>query len=98
MKTLHLITIATFMLIFSACKKEAVYNATVIRDCTGTYLRIEGKDYHVCNLEKVSSFENQAKVSAIFEKIKECKGSAAGAIVCDMYHANEGWIEVEKIK
>ena len=71
---------------------------TVIRDCTGTYLRLDGKDYHVCNLEKVSSYPNGTNVVVTFKKIKDCTGLANDAIVCQMLHANEGWIEVEKIK
>lgn len=67
---------------------------TVVRDCTGTYLRFNEKDYNVCNLEKVSSFPNGILVTATFKKIKNCTGGA----ICHMYHENEGWIQVEKIK
>ena len=84
--------------LFPACKKERNQTMTIVRDCTGTYLRIEGKDYQVCNLEKVSSFSDGTLVTATFKKIKECNGSAKDAIVCLMLHPNEGWIEVEKVK
>lgn len=83
---------------FPSCKKERNLTVTVERDCTGTYLRLDGKDYQVCNLEKVSSFSEGATVSVTFKKIKECRGSAKDAIVCFMLHENEGWIEVEKIE
>ena len=71
---------------------------TVVRDCTGTYLRFKGKDYHVCNLEKVSSFSDGTTVTATFKKIKECNGSANNVGTCLIIHDNEGWINVEKIK
>jgi len=72
---------------------------TVERDCTGTYLRLNGKDYHVCNLEKVSEFPDGVSVKAAFERIDICTGSAMDdAIVCDMLHQNEGWIEVKNIR
>jgi SH3-like domain-containing protein len=71
---------------------------TVVKDCTGTYLRYKEKDYHVCNLEMTSSYENGALVTATVKKIKECKGSAMNEIVCAMIHDNEGWILIEKIK
>ncbi len=83
---------------FTSCKKEGNQTVTVERDCTGTYLRLDGKDYQVCNLEKVSSFSDGTTVTATFKKIKECNGSAKDGIVCHMLHGNEGWIEVEKIK
>ena len=96
-KSLFLILLALTAL-FASCKKEINKTVTVQRDCTGTYLRLKGKDYRVCNLEKVSSFSDGATVTATFKKIKECNGSAKDAIVCAMLHANEGWIEVDKIK
>jgi len=92
------ITLLVLTTLFSSCKKERNQIVTVERDCTGTYLRLDGKDYQVCNLEKVSSFSDGATVTATFRKIKECNGSAKDAIVCYMLHANEGWIEVDKIK
>lgn len=53
----------------SGCKKESNINVTVVRDCTGTYLRWDGKDYQVCNLEKVSSFSDGRDAIATFRKI-----------------------------
>lgn len=86
------------ILFFASCTKEAYQSVTVIRNCTGTYLRLDGKDYIVCNTEKVNSFPNGAAVTARFKNIKECNGSAKYAIVCYMAYANEGWIEIDDIK
>ncbi len=99
MKKRNLIFLILFVLtaLFTSCKKERNQTVTVERDCTGTYLRLNGKDYKVCNLEKVSSFSDGATVTATFKKINECRGSAKDAIVCFMLHENEGWIEVDKI-
>lgn len=84
--------------LFPGCKKERNQSVTVERDCTGTYLRLNGKDYQVCNLDKVAPFSDGATVTATFRKIKKCNGLAEDAIVCYMLHTNEGWIEVDKIK
>lgn len=84
--------------IIGSCKKENAHAVTLIRDCTGTYLRWNEKDYQVCNLEKVSAFPDGSILSATFKRIPTCNGSAANAIVCQMLHANEGWIEVIEIK
>ena len=70
----------------------------VVRDCTGTYLQKDGKDYQVCNLEKVQAFAAGQSVTVSYKKLSVCKGSAADAIVCLMLHANEGWIEVVDIR
>ena len=84
--------------LISACKKELNQTVTVERDCTGTYLRLDRKDYQVCNLEKVTSFSDGATARAKFKKIGECTSSARDTIVCKMLHRNEGWIEVSKIE
>ena len=84
------------LLTLFSCKKENHQNVQVIRNCTGTYLRWDGKDYHVCNLEKVAGFADDASIRATFKKIKTCNGSAMDQFVCDMLYPNEGFIEVIK--
>lgn len=81
-----------------SCNKERNKKMTVIRDCSGTYLRFNEKDYRVCNLERVADYEDNANVTVTYKKLEECTGTGADAIVCAMYHPNEGWIQVIKIK
>jgi hypothetical protein len=95
----------SFLLLFSiatgllACRKESNQTVTVDRDCTGTYLEFNGKDYKVCNLEKVADYPDGTIVIATFKEIKECNDSAYDTHVsCQMLHHYEGWIEVEKIR
>jgi hypothetical protein len=88
-------TIASLAL--SSCK-VLEDKSTVIRDCTGTYLRINSKDYHICNPEAIASVAAEKEITAQYVKLKECNGSAKDGMVCMMYHENEGWIEVKKIK
>jgi hypothetical protein len=74
MKKLICIVSALILMAFS-CRKEPE-QMTVLRDCTGVYLRLDNKDYHVCNPEKVSSFPDGAVVTASFKRVNECNGSA----------------------
>ena len=97
MKKIFSILIIISILITSACNKEK-NTAQVVRDCTGTYLRIDNKDYQVCNLEKVEMIADDEIVTATYKKIDVCNGTANGASICFSLHANEGWIEVVKIK
>lgn len=97
MKTMLLPAVVFSFLTLFACNKERCDNMTVVRDCTGTYLRVDQKDYHVCNTEKLASFSDGAQVKASFKKVKDCPAREK-EIVCMMYHANEGWIEVKKIE
>ena len=71
-------------------------SVTVVKDCTGSYLRHNEKDYHICNIEKVEGFENGDEVQAFFEKISDCDNGEI--IVCEKIHRNEGWIVILKIK
>lgn len=80
-----------------SCVKNGTQEIIVIRDCTGTYLRLKEKDYQVCNLEKLASFHDGATITVSFKKIDVCKGSASKTINCYMLHENEGWIEVENV-
>ncbi len=83
-----------FLLLVFSCKKVKQEKMTVIRDCTGTYLRFDGKDYHVCNLEKLETFPDNAAVTASFRKVDSCTDNAA----CLMFHENEGWVEITDIR
>ena len=93
-----LIFVAT-SLFFATCKKGGCNgDAIVVKDCTGTYLRMMEKAYQVCNPEKLSSFSDGQKVNAKHKKISECNGTAKDAAMCMMAHPSEGWIEVESVK
>jgi hypothetical protein len=104
---MKLLSLITACLLFSAatisCSKRVCYeppagsDMTVVRDCTGTYLQQDGKDYLVCNLSAVDPFPTGTKVKASFTRVTECK-EASDRIVCMMFHANEGWIQVTSIR
>jgi len=95
MKRFILITTTVFLSTLFACKKERNETVTVIRDCTGTYLRFEGKDYQVSNPDKVAEFVDGSTVTATFRKANNC-----ATYFCMMVHPYEvgGCIKVTKIK
>ena len=95
---LILLNTALLILVVFSCKKNSDKSGTVVRDCSGTYLRFENKDYHVCNLEKVAPFEDGTVVTANYKQLDACNGSGNNQIVCAMYHPHEGWIQVLDIK
>ncbi|MBW8359165.1 MAG: hypothetical protein K0M63_05095 [Weeksellaceae bacterium] len=71
--------------------------ATVTRDCTGTYLRVEGKDYLVCNAAILKNQKEGATVTAKFAKTDSCP-EFDGQVVCMMYHENKGTIRISEVK
>lgn len=84
------------MISFISCSKVSNRNMTVIKDCTGSYLRFNGNDYHICNIESVIDIESGTEVKASFEKSDNCPDYPVA--VCEMLHENKGWIHVTKIE
>ena len=93
----RLLLLACASLIFSCTHKDPVDKMTLVRDCTGTYLRMGGKDYHVCNTETTDLYPDGTAVTAAIKRISSCTALSDGPD-CKMYHANEGWIWVSSIR
>lgn len=70
--------------------------AEFIKDCTGSYLRMDGNDYKICNTQNTESYEHNDVVNASIRKIKECGNSSPDVMTCKMYHAYVANIEVRK--
>ena len=85
------------VLLSSCAATIPAQKATIVKDCTGSYLRIEGKDYLVCNTEKLKNFSRDASVEVTFEKIEKCPEFEDKA-VCMMYHENEGLVRIKTIQ
>lgn len=95
------LTILIFALLtFTACKKKHTTSALVIRDCTGTYLRVDSKDLPVCNPEVLSDEENGTSLVAVYKKVGDSKCEARDMPYCMMVHPYEvgEWIRVTRIK
>ena len=92
--TFFILTVALFL---TTCKKEKNQTVTVVRDCTGTYLRFDSKDYSVCNPDKVASFSDGTTVTATFRKVDECNYPYTACMMVHPYDIG-GLIEVTKIK
>ena len=97
MKNLSLAAVLFIILQSFACKKANNIDATVVRDCTGTYLRVNTTDYKVCNKAKLKSHDDGELVNATFKIINEGKCESDEDIVCMMYHEFKEKIVVTKV-
>ncbi|MGV3610069.1 MAG: hypothetical protein ACO1N0_03905 [Fluviicola sp.] len=86
------------MLLFVAASCSKTKTGMVVRDCTGVYLQINGKDYRVCNIEKISNYKHGQEIKASYKEISDCDGTANDQPVCFMLHEYESWIEITKVK
>jgi uncharacterized protein YxeA len=95
-KLLFILLIPVVAVIAAACNKKQVHQMTVVRDCTGTYLRIDQKDYQVCNTDMTTPYASGTRVKAAFKATGGC--SEAPQFVCELYHPSEGWIKIVHIE
>jgi hypothetical protein len=97
MKNLIIVAVCIIYIVSAACQKRisAAKQAIVVRDCTGVYLRMEEKDYLVCNVSLLEGKENGASVHVFFRKIDECLRPEAR---CLLFHPAEGIISIIKIQ
>lgn len=92
-----LILLLTFsFFILSSCSKDFLQvNATVEKNCTGTYLKIDQKFYYVCNKEKIDSYTQGQSISVEYEVLEGCKSMETA--VCTMAFNYDAIIEIKKI-
>lgn len=76
----------------TADKKEA----TVVRDCTGTYIRTGKSDYLVCNKEILQDIPDGSAVEVRCKKMKKCPPTDEA--VCMMYHEHKGIVRITKVQ
>ena len=97
LKIAFVLTITIALL--TSCNKENT-SATVIRDCTGTYLRFSSKDWPVCNSDFISEIPNNEKIKVTYKKMGNDKCEDKNNYVCMMIHPYKigDWIEVTKVK
>lgn len=98
MKTIQRIVLLIGSLIISfsatACKKSK--SCIIIKDCTGSYIRIEDSDYLICNNQMVNDYESNTKVTVLYKTVEKCPPT--NTIRCRMYHKNEGCVKLFKVK
>jgi len=80
-----------------ACTRKNGVEASITRDCTGTYIRIQDKDYLVCNINAVAEYNEGEKVKVSYKVVTDCP-EREGLMVCMMYHENEGMVRILKVK
>jgi len=100
MKSTNILLSGLFSTLLLSCATvhDRLQTGAIVRDCTGTYLRVgENEDYLVCNYDILESKKEGEKVSLVFDYTKECK-ERDGKIMCMMYHENKGMIRVKSVK
>jgi hypothetical protein len=92
----NLLVLATLSLATLSCNKKQAQRMTVVRDCTGVYMRLDDKDYKVCNVATTDNYPTGATVKVSFKTIANCDGDTN--LTCELYHPSEGWIKIVHIE
>ncbi len=96
MKKQLFLILGMILLVSFSCDKKT-QKMEIVRDCSGTYLKKDGKDHYVCNESKLSSYATGDKVKVQYDVLTECFGLIDQPI-CLLYHEFEDKIEITKIK
>ncbi|MCP4440315.1 MAG: hypothetical protein GY810_15325 [Aureispira sp.] len=96
MKGVKILSLLAAIQFFSSCQKDTFKNIVVVHHCTGSYLKIEGKNHLICNKEVVNNYKDGAIVTAEVDYItwEDCDNTWAA---CMMEFPYEGVIQVKTI-
>lgn len=82
--------------IMYSCSSLSSVEARVVRDCSGTYIRVGEKDYQVCNRNLLNSYHDGDSVRIRFSPVESCP-ELDSVMICLMFHQNEGFIQIKKV-
>lgn len=89
---------ASAFLSCSSLVKNNAETGSIVRDCTGTYIRIVGKgDFLVCNDKLIKDKKDGENLSLSYELTKDCT-ERDGIVTCMMFHENKGMIRIKSFK
>lgn len=97
MKKFVILLLITSTLCFYSCSKDFIkVDATVEKNCTGSYLKIDNKFYYVCNADKITSYNTGQAISVTYEVLEGCKAKSE-VNACELLFSYEAIIEIKAI-
>lgn len=92
--------ILTLLIILPSCNRKYNQSASIVRDCTGTYLRWRDADYYIVNDDTTDDFNNDDEVNVTFKDVTKNadKITFENESNCMLYHAIEGLVEIKRIR
>lgn len=67
-----------------------------VRDCTGSYIRFDAKDYKICNYQDVQKYEAGDVIMVSYDSIGNCENSNPEQLTCKMAHMFEHNVHINK--
>ena len=100
MKVSQILSLGIFSILLFSCAtaQDKLKTGTIVRDCTGTYIRVgENEDFLVCNSKILESRKTGEKVSVVFDSTEKCIENT-DKVTCMMYHESKGVIQIKSIQ
>lgn len=76
--------------------KDNVKKVTFFRDCTGSYIRLDAKDYKICNYQDVKKYETGDVLMVSYDSIGNCENINPEQLTCKMAHMFEYNVHINK--
>jgi hypothetical protein len=70
--------------------------AKIVRNCTGTYLRVAGENHLVCNAEILNDWEDNKTVKVQTRNLTTC--APPDGEICALYFDYKNVVEITQIK
>ncbi len=100
----YVFQIGVVLLLLAQCKSLQDHHVTedfqtvvIVRNCSGTYVKIDEQDFQVCNAEALEKFDDGESVDIEYEDVEKCENKE-GVAVCMLYHPHEGYVFVNQVK
>ena len=79
--------------LLGSCGITQEMQGTIVKDCTGTYIRHNNIDYKICNESEIGTAYVDQRITVNYSEVKECKNVSS----CPIYHPAAKNIKVKKI-
>jgi hypothetical protein len=73
-------------------------DAIVAKNCSGTTISVNDKNYRVCNEEILEDYMDGESVEISFSILKNGCPEFENGVVCDLFLEYKQWIEIKKVK
>ena len=67
-----------------------------VRDCTGSYIRFDAKDYKICNYQDVQKYETGDVLMVSYDSICKCENINPEQLTCKMAHMFVHQVQIKK--
>lgn len=88
--------LSLFILIGSTSCSKTFTRGSIERNCTGTYLELNKKNFLICNPEITESYSDGSTVKVRFDSKDSC--SKKPGDICALYYESHGFVKIIEIK